>query len=57
MNQWDSRPKNNFLKGKKFSKKWYNPIFDEITSGFHDNFGGLHLKFGITPDIAIFGKA
>ena len=32
-------------------------IFDEITSGFHDYFGGLHLKYKINPDIAIFGKA
>ena len=32
-------------------------IFDEITSGFHDNIGGIHLKYGIYPDIAVFGKA
>ena len=32
-------------------------IFDEITSGFHDYFGGLHLKYKINPDIAIFGKS
>ena len=54
-----SRPKNNFLKKVKnlAKKNGIILIFDEITSGFHDNFGGLHLKFGITPDIAIFGKA
>ena len=32
-------------------------IFDEITSGFKDNYGGLHLKLKINPDIAIFGKS
>ncbi len=32
-------------------------IFDEITSGFLHNLGGVHLTFGVTPDIAVFGKA
>ena len=32
-------------------------IFDECTSGFRETFGGLHLKYGISPDMAIFGKA
>ena len=32
-------------------------IFDECTSGFRENYGGLHLKYKINPDIAIFGKA
>ena len=32
-------------------------IFDEITSGFHDNYGGYHLKYDFDPDLAIFGKA
>ncbi len=31
-------------------------IFDECTSGFRETFGGLHLKYGINPDIAILGK-
>tara|TARA_B110000879_G_C11182319_1_gene519134 strand:- start:1253 stop:2572 length:1320 start_codon:yes stop_codon:yes gene_type:complete len=31
-------------------------IFDECTSGFRESFGGLHLKYGVKPDIAIFGK-
>ena len=30
---------------------------DEITSGFKDNYGGLHLKLKVNPDIAIFGKS
>lgn len=32
-------------------------IFDECTSGFRETFGGLHIKFGIKPDLATFGKA
>jgi glutamate-1-semialdehyde 2,1-aminomutase len=32
-------------------------IFDECTSGYRENMGGIHLKFKINPDIAIFGKA
>jgi glutamate-1-semialdehyde 2,1-aminomutase len=32
-------------------------IFDECTSGFRETFGGLHKKYGVEPDIAIFAKA
>ena len=32
-------------------------IFDECTSGFRETYGGLHLKYGVFPDMAIFGKA
>jgi len=32
-------------------------IFDECTSGFRETFGGLHKKFGVEPDMAVFGKA
>ncbi len=32
-------------------------IFDECTSGFRETFGGLHKKYGIEPDMAMFGKA
>ncbi|OGN96879.1 MAG: aminotransferase class III [Chloroflexi bacterium RBG_13_51_36] len=32
-------------------------IFDEITSGWRLNTGGAHLKYGVTPDIAVFAKA
>ena len=31
-------------------------IFDECTSGFRKTFGGLHKKFGVEPDMVIFGK-
>jgi len=32
-------------------------IFDEITIGWRLVCGGSHLKFGISPDIAVFAKA
>tara|TARA_B100000963_G_C22629391_1_gene674085 strand:+ start:1993 stop:3231 length:1239 start_codon:yes stop_codon:yes gene_type:complete len=32
-------------------------IFDECTTGFRENYGGLHLKYKINPDLAMFGKA
>ena len=32
-------------------------IFDEITSGFRVNEGGVHMSLGVMPDIAVFGKA
>lgn len=32
-------------------------IFDEISIGWRLVVGGSHLKFGVNPDIAVFGKA
>lgn len=32
-------------------------MFDECTSGFRETFGGLHKKYGVEPDMAMFGKA
>lgn len=32
-------------------------IFDECTSGFRQTLGGLHLQYGVEPDMAMFGKA
>ena len=53
------KPKNNFLKEirKITESKGIVLIFDECTSGFRENFGGLHLKYNVTPDMAIVGKA
>lgn len=31
-------------------------IFDEVTSGFRMNCGGIHLLHGVEPDLAVFGK-
>ncbi|MBI96476.1 glutamate-1-semialdehyde aminotransferase [bacterium] len=39
------------------SKKGIVLIFDECTSGFRETYGGLHKKYKINPDIAMFGKA
>ena len=32
-------------------------IFDEVTSAFRINCGGIHLIHDVNPDIAVFGKA
>ena len=32
-------------------------IFDEICTGFHFGLGGAQAMFGVTPDLATFGKA
>jgi len=32
-------------------------IFDEITIGWRLNFGGAHLHFNVSPDLAVFAKA
>tara|TARA_A100001015_G_C15022690_1_gene728838 strand:- start:155 stop:1480 length:1326 start_codon:yes stop_codon:yes gene_type:complete len=53
------KPSRNFLRQVKSIAKKNNAllIFDEITSGFKDNYGGLHLKLKVNPDLAIFGKS
>lgn len=53
------KPKIGFLEGvrKLCDKKGIVLIFDECTSGFRETFGGLHLKYGVNPDMAMFGKA
>jgi len=52
-------PKNNFLQKIRKLANDNNIvlIFDECTSGFRETFGGLHKKYNIEPDIAVFGKA
>ena len=53
------KPKNNFLQKVRniADKNNIVLIFDECTSGFRNNFGGLHLKYNVKPDLALFGKA
>ena len=55
----NERPKANFLKEirKIATKNNIVLIFDELTTGFRENFGGLHLKYNVNPDICLFGKA
>ncbi len=31
-------------------------IFDECTSGFRETFGGIYQKYGVEPDMAMYGK-
>ncbi len=52
-------PKEDFLRKVRdlATEKNIVLIFDECTSGFRETFGGLHKKFNVEPDIAIFGKA
>ena len=55
----DSKPHKNYLKSirKLCDQNNICLIFDECTTGFRDFNGGLHLKYGVNPDIAMFGKA
>lgn len=32
-------------------------VFDEISSGWRMHLGGVHLKYGVEPDMAVFAKA
>jgi len=52
-------PKDNYLKKVRDLATENNIIliFDECTSGFRETFGGLHKKYGVEPDLAIFAKA
>ena len=51
-------PENNFLHRVRKLADDNNIIliFDECTSGFRETFGGLHKKYNVEPDLAIFGK-
>lgn len=53
-----SRPKDDFLKKirKICNDKNIILIFDEVTSAFRINTGGIHLTLNVNPDIAVFGK-
>jgi glutamate-1-semialdehyde 2,1-aminomutase len=52
-------PQDNFLQKvrKLATDRGIVLIFDECTSGFRETYGGLHLKYGVNPDMAMFGKA
>ena len=57
--QRNEEPKDNFLQKVRdlATRKNIVLIFDECTSGFRETYGGLHKKYGIYPDMAMFGKA
>lgn len=42
---------------KKCSERGIVLIFDECSSGFRSNLGGMHLELGIDPDLVMYGKA
>ena len=52
------RPNDDFLKKVRSlaSKKNIVLIFDECTSGFRETYGGIHKKYGVEPDMAMYGK-
>ena len=52
-------PENNFLQKVRdlATENKIILIFDECTSGFRETFGGLHKKYNVEPDLALFGKA
>jgi len=52
-------PQKGFLEGVKELAHHYKAvcIFDEIRSGFRISMGGAQKYYGVTPDLAVFGKA
>lgn len=57
--QRNDPPETGFLEGVRelCTRRGIVLIFDECTSGFRETFGGLHLKYDVDPDMAMFGKA
>jgi len=51
-------PEDNFLQKVRdlANQKNIVLVFDECTSGFRETFGGIFQKYGVTPDVAMFGK-
>ncbi len=51
-------PEDNFLQKVRdlATQKNIVLIFDECTSGFRETFGGIYKKFGVEPDMAMYGK-
>ena len=51
-------PEDNFLQKVRdlATKKGIVLVFDECTSGFRETFGGIHKKYNVEPDIAMYGK-
>ena len=51
-------PEDNFLQKVRdlATSKNIVLVFDECSSGFRETFGGIFQKFGVEPDVAMFGK-
>jgi len=54
----NSGPEDDFLKKVRqlATNKGIVLVFDECTSGFRETFGGIHKKFDVEPDLAMYGK-
>ena len=54
-----TEPEEGFLQGVKDLAEKYKAvlIFDEIRTGFRVSLGGAQKYYGVTPDLAVFGKA
>jgi glutamate-1-semialdehyde aminotransferase len=52
-------PPDGYLQGVRELADKYNVvlIFDEIRSGFRVSLGGAQERYGVTPDLSVFGKA
>lgn len=52
-------PRPGFLQGLRALATEYGAvlIFDEVITGFRLSLGGAQARFGVTPDLATFGKA
>ena len=51
-------PEDNFLHNvrKLATNRNIVLIFDECTSGFRETFGGIYQKYGVEPDMVMYGK-
>lgn len=51
-------PENDFLQKVRdlATSKSIVLVFDECTSGFRETYGGIYKKYGVEPDLAIYGK-
>jgi glutamate-1-semialdehyde 2,1-aminomutase len=58
-NQGCIEPLPGYLEGLRKLCDWFDValIFDEIITGFRLDLGGAQRYYGVTPDLAIFGKA
>ena len=52
------RPENDFLQKVRdlATKKGIVLVFDECTSGFRETYGGIYQKYGVIPDMIMYGK-
>ena len=51
-------PEDNFLQKVRdlATQRGIVLVFDECTSGFRETFGGIYKKYGVEPDMAMYGK-